>query len=139
VADRPDGALLERNEVSGAGGIGVLVREGRDVDLVDNRVYSNGYGIAIVFGEAGRSTRLEGNLVMSQREDGVLVLGASPSLTRNRILQNGSAGLRLLDYVPRVGPRRVADPDLENNALEGNGVDAPARGEYFEPPPEDPR
>jgi len=71
--------------------------------------------------------------VLSQREDGLYVVGGAPVLRGNRALRNRGAGLRVLDYVPLRGPRVTGDPLLQDNVFQENGSDAPIRGEYREP------
>jgi hypothetical protein len=97
-------------------------------------VYENGYGIVVVFEPLeGRST-VSDNLLLSQREDGVYVVGGSPILARNRAVGNRGAAVRVLEYVPRHGERVGGTPLLQENVLQDNGINEPIRGEYHEPP-----
>jgi hypothetical protein len=134
-ADAADGALIEENEVDHNPAVGILLRAARATQVRANRVYVNGYGIAVVFGARGAPNVVAENLILSQREDGLFVVGGAPLLRGNRALSNGRAGLRVLDYVPRHGPRVPADPLLQDNVLEGNGSDRPPRGLFYEPEP----
>lgn len=136
-ADGPEGALLARNEVTGSKAIGILVRAGRNAVVQGNRSYDNGYGIAVVFGDVAGPHVLRDNLLLRQRIDGIIVVGGSPVIRGNRVLASRAAGLRVLDYVPREGPRVVASPLVGGNTFETNGSDRPQRGDYVEPPPEE--
>jgi hypothetical protein len=111
------------------------LRGARGTEVRNNRVYVNGYGIAVVFGERGAPNVVSENLLLSQREDALFVVGGAPVLRDNRALGNRGAGLRVLDYVPRRGPQVPADPLMQGNVLEGNGHDLPARGLFHEPAP----
>jgi parallel beta-helix repeat protein len=135
-ADGADGASIENNELDHNAGVGVLVRGGRATRVSGNRAYVNGYGIAVVFGDKGAPHVLTQNLMMSQREDGLYVVGGSPILRDNRSLSNRGAGLRVLDYVPRQGPQVRSDPLVHGLVAEGNGTDLPTRGLFHEPEPE---
>jgi len=132
-ADAADGAQIEDNEFDHNLAVGVLLRQGRGAGVLRNRVYENGYGIAVVFGDRGGPNVVAENLVLSQREDGLYVVGGAPVLRGNRALRNRGAGLRVLDYVPLRGPRVTGDPLLQDNVFQENGSDAPIRGEYREP------
>lgn len=131
--DAPDGALIEDNEINHNFAVGILLLQARSTEIRRNRVYENGYGIAAVFDRRGGPTVVADNQVLSQREDGLYVVGASPILRGNSALGNRSAGLRVLDYVRRGRGRLAGNPLLQENIFKGNGVDSPVRGEYREP------
>jgi hypothetical protein len=133
LADASDAAVIEDNELDHNAAVGVILRHARATEVRRNRVYANGFGIAVVFGHAGRPNLLADNLVLSQSEDGLYIVGAAPVLRANRSLSNRRAGLRVLDYVPRRGPRVAARPLLQENVFERNGVDAPQHELFIEP------
>ncbi|HEX8620281.1 MAG TPA: right-handed parallel beta-helix repeat-containing protein [Thermoanaerobaculia bacterium] len=130
LADRSDNLLLERNEIDHNAAVGVLIRSCRNAAVQRNLVYANAYGIANIFGDAGAPNVIADNLVMSNRIDGLFVVGSSPLLRANRLLQNGGAAARVLDYVPWNGPRVGADPRFDANTLTGNKINMAVRGEY---------
>jgi parallel beta-helix repeat protein len=134
-ADAPDGASIDGNELDHNRAVAILLRGARGTEVRNNRVYANGYGIAVVFGERGAPNVVSENLLLSQRDDALFVVGGAPVLRDNRALGNRGAGLRVLDYVPRRGPQVPADPLMQGNVLEGNGHDLPARGLFHEPAP----
>jgi hypothetical protein len=139
VADRADGLLLDHNEIDHNAIAGVMIRSCRNAALQNNTIYSNAYGIATIFGEAGAPNVLSGNLVMNNTVDGVFVVGSSPLLRTNRLLHNGGAAARVLDYVPWTGPRVVSDPRFDGNVLTGNRLNAAVRGDYRQPRPAESR
>ncbi|MDQ3280420.1 MAG: right-handed parallel beta-helix repeat-containing protein [Acidobacteriota bacterium] len=130
LADRSDNLLLDRNEVDHNAGVGILVRSCRNTNVQRNLIYANAYGIASVFGDRGTPNVIAENLVMMHRIDGVFLIGSSPLLRANRILQNGSAAARVLDFVPWSGARIASDPRFDANTIRGNKIDLLVRGEY---------
>lgn len=130
LADGGDNLLLERNEIDHNAGVGILVRSCRNAGVQGNSIYANAYGIATVFGDRAAPNVIADNLVMMQRVDGLFLIGSSPLLRGNRILQNGGAAARVLDFVPWSGPRVAADPRFDANTIRGNKLDLPVRGEY---------
>jgi parallel beta-helix repeat protein len=137
-ADETQGVLIEQNELDHNAAVGIIVRSGGGTVVQRNRVYENGYGIAMVFGEKARPNLVADNLLFAQTQDAVFIVGGSPLVRDNRALQNRVAGLRILDFVPREGPRLAAEPLLQDNVLQNNSLDAPVRGEYRPPPAEEP-
>lgn len=123
------GALIEDNEIDHNQAVGILLRHGGETDVRRNRVYGNGYGIAVIFPARGTPNVVESNLVMDHKADGLYLLGSSPIVRDNRSLRNGQAGLRILDYLPLRGARLVAEPLLQDNVFEGNAHAASVRGE----------
>jgi parallel beta-helix repeat protein len=131
-ADVTDGAIVEGNEVD-RNGVGMLLRSSRNSLTRENRIHSNAYGVAVVFGDAGSSNLLAENLVTSQTYDGFYVVGASPLLRRNVVVRNQKAALRILDFVPLKGATVAAVPLLRANRFEANLMDEPVKGLYLEP------
>lgn len=132
-ADAVEGGLLEENEVSHCLAVGILLRQSRNLEVRGNRLFGNGYGIAVVLDRSGGPSVITDNLLLSQQVDGLFMVGASPVVQDNRILGSRYAGLRILDYVPVRGARRAALPVLRGNVLEDNRW-RELRGVYPEPP-----
>ena len=134
-----DGARIEENEVSNCLAVGILLRQSRNTEVRRNRLFGNGYGIAVVLDGKGAPNVIADNLVLSQRVDGLFMLGASPFVHDNRILGNRQAGLRILDYIPLREPRVAALPVVrDTNVLKDNHWNE-LRGEYREPAEAEPR
>jgi hypothetical protein len=110
------------------------VRDSLNSVVRDNRVYANGFGIVIVFGDPRRPSTFVDNVVWGQQHDGVYVIGGSPILSTNQLRVNAGAGLRIDDFVDARGALRRAEPLLRDNALDRNGSDVPVRGRYVERP-----
>lgn len=133
LAALTEGAVITGNEIDDNRTVGIVVSSGRNTLVQDNRIYRNGYGIVVVFGTSRSPSRVADNIVLGHSLDGLFVVGASPILERNRAMNNGAAGLRILDFRPRRGAALSADPLLVDNVLEGNGTDAPVRGVFRAP------
>jgi len=129
-AHTTQGVVIEGNEVNHNQTLAVLVRSSQDAVVQSNRLYSNGYGIAFVLGENERPNIATENIVISQQFDGIILIGDSPLIQGNRVLNNRLAGLRILDFLPSTGSRVASDPFLANNILNGNKLNDPIRGEY---------
>lgn len=127
LADRADNLLVEQNEIDHNAAVGILIRSCRNAAVQRNLVYANAYGIASIF---GAPSAIADNLVISHRIDGVFIVGSSPLLRANRLLQNAGAAARVLDFVPWDRPRIAADPRFDANTFRGNKIDAAVRGEY---------
>jgi parallel beta-helix repeat protein len=122
-------ALVEGNEISRNRTLGLLVRGSGGAMVRNNRLYGNGYGMAFVLGDASNPVTVSENAVLNHRYDGIVVIGDSPVVQRNRTLHNGQAGLRVLD-VASSASRIAAVPYLEGNTLAGNLLNEVVRGDY---------
>lgn len=132
-----DDAVVEKNELDHVAAIGIVVHGGRGTTVRENRFFENGYGISLVRGEGGRPNVVAKNILLSQRFDGLLLLGSSAMLQGNRVLGSRYASVRILRLVPWQGPAVPSAPLLSENTFEGNGNDTPVRGDYVEPPPQE--
>ena len=130
LADRADNVRVEQNEVDHNAAVGIMIRSSRNAGVQRNTVYANAYGIASIFGDRGAPNVIAENLVMNHRVDALFIVGSSPLLRANRLLQNRGAAARVLDFVPWTGPRVVADPRFDANTFTGNALNAAVRGEY---------
>ena len=130
VAQGTEGIVIEDNELDHNQTIALLVRSSRSALVNNNRVYDNGYGIAFVLGKRESPSFAAENSVLRQRYDGIVVIGDSPVLRRNRALNNSSSGVSVLDFIPLTGGAIAANPFLENNILQGNKLNGTFRGEY---------
>lgn len=124
------GTLVEGNEISRNRTLGILVHESGGSALQKNRVYNNGYGVALVLGEARNPVLVRDNAVLNQQYDGIVAIGDSPAIRGNQLVGNGRAGLSILDFVSRRAGRIRSQPFLEGNMLAGNAVNEAARGDY---------
>lgn len=130
VAHDAPRALIEGNDIGRNRALGLLVRNSAGATVRGNRVYGNGYGMAFVLGESGNPVAVVDNAVLSQRYDGIVVIGDSPMVRGNRTINNGQAGLRVMDVSSRTAARILATPFLEGNTVSGNLLNEVVRGDY---------
>jgi nitrous oxidase accessory protein NosD len=134
--ERAHHSLVADNELDHNCSGGVMARHSHDLRVTLNRVYANGYGIIVVEGSQVAPSILADNLIAQQAEDGIYVIGSSPMVRRNRLLQNRKAGLHLSSLTTTDGAFVLADPLLDGNVLSGNGADEVLRDHYAPPPRE---
>ena len=129
-ADGTHRSVIEANEIDHNAALAVLVRGSRGTLVRNNRVYENGYGIAFVLNEHGDPSVAVDNMLLTQTNDGIIVIGDSPVLRRNAARNNRAAGLRILNFQPLSGPRIPSNPFLDGNTLDGNTINDPVHGWY---------
>lgn len=128
--DASDGALVADNEIDHNKAVAILLRRSQSIMVRSNRLHGNGYGIVTLFGEGARPNLIIDNIALSQSQDAMFVVGDSPVVRGNSVTGNRGAGIRVLDFVPRKGPRVRAAPVLQRNRFEGNALAGVVRGEY---------
>jgi parallel beta-helix repeat protein len=127
-----EATLIEGNEADHNQAVGILLKNAFSTVVKANRVYANGFGIVVVFGDPLRPSRVAENLVWQQSFDGMYVIGGSPVVTGNHVRASGRAGIRIDDFESVRGAVRLANPLLTDNVLERNLFDDPKRGRYVE-------
>jgi parallel beta-helix repeat protein len=115
VGENAAGAVIEDNEIEGTAAYGVMVRGSSDTLVRRNRLHNCGYGLAFVLGDAQRVSTAVGNTIIAAKFNGIDVIGDSPILRDNQVLQARAYGLRIEDFQPRLGPKVQSQPFLENN------------------------
>jgi len=133
LTDSAHGAILEQNQVDRAAQVALLVRNSRSLTVSRNRVYANAFGLAVIFGDPASPAVLADNLILANTLDGIYVVGASPLIRNNQVIQNGASAVRILDFVPWSGPRVPAAPRLEANTFRANVLNEAVRGDYRPP------
>ena len=127
-----EATVIEGNEADHNRAVGILLKNAFSTVVKANRVYANGFGIVVVFGDVLRPSRVAENLVWQQSFDGMYVIGGSPLVTGNQVRASGGAGIRIDDFEGVRGAVRLAKPLLSENVLERNLFDDPQRGRYVE-------
>lgn len=122
--------IIADNELDHNCAGGMIVRNSHDTQVSFNRVYANGYGIILVHGTSVSPNTVAENLIAQQAEDGLYIIGGSPILRRNRLLQNRKAGLHLSSFATVDRRVLIPEPLLEANVVSGNGTDDVQRDEY---------
>jgi parallel beta-helix repeat protein len=123
-------AHILNNEIAHNCKGGLLLRSSRNTQVRGNRLYANGYGVVIVVGFSASPNIVADNLITQQFDDGLYVIGASPVVRANRILNNLHAGVRLASLAQPGQADAFAEPLLEANTLVDNGMDELQREQY---------
>jgi hypothetical protein len=119
VVENARGALLEGNELSHLDGYAMLLRGAADALIRDNRIQSCGYGMGFVLGDAHQPSTAVGNTLIDLKYDGIDVLGDSPILRRNQVLQARVTALHVEDFTAPGAAITHARPLLDNNSFQG--------------------
>ena len=130
LADSTERSEIVQNEIDGGRTAGILIRSARDTVVVRNRLHSNVYGLAVVFGTGANADRIDENAILASQQDGLYLIGASPLIRRNHIIQSEAAAARVLDFVPWTGPPILSAPRFEENVFRANSLDGQVKGQY---------
>ncbi len=144
-------ARVQDNEIRNSGGTAISVAAGKAVfvthnTLIDNRLtaimvrdseatidrntlQANGSGVIAVSSVNSAVASIRENIITRSTGDAITVIGGSPRLQHNQVIDNHAAGVRVLDLV-QAGGALKATPQLEGNIVMGNGVDLPPTAIY---------
>ena len=118
VAENARSIVIENNELDGLEAYGIMVRGSGNTLVRGNRMHNCGYGMAFVLGAAGEepSTAVE-NTILQPRIHGIDVVGDSPILRRNQVLQPRALAYHVEDFQPPAGAKVQSRPFLDNNTF----------------------
>ncbi|NNC77711.1 MAG: right-handed parallel beta-helix repeat-containing protein, partial [Woeseiaceae bacterium] len=122
-------SVVVDNEIARNQQIGILIVDAQGLQVDQNHVYENGYGIAAV-GLKPINATLKNNTLVGQAIDGLIAIGESPFIDSNHALRNRQAGIRIMDLALPDQPLIEAVPRLANNTMSDNGDDDVQYGEY---------
>jgi parallel beta-helix repeat protein len=128
VAESAREAVIDNNELDHQGAYGVMVRGSASILVRANRIHNCGYGMAFVLGDAHRPSTAADNTIIAPQFNGIDVIGDSPILRNNQVLQPRAYALHVTDFEPPDGTRVSSHPVLENNNFRANST-AVAAGE----------
>jgi hypothetical protein len=129
-AERLSSALVSGNEIARNCSGGMLLRRVSNTRVISNQIYQNGYGMVMMQGVSESPNTVADNLIADHIGDGIVLIGASPVVSRNRVLLNHLAGLRLSALPEASGRAVIPTPLLTANVFQGNGRDEPQHDEY---------
>ncbi len=115
VAENASESVIEDNEVDHLGAYGIMVRGSASMLVRANRLHNCGYGMAFVLGEPHRPSTAVDNTIIAPQFNGIDVIGDSPILRNNKVVQARVYPLHVIDFQPPDGARVSAHPALENN------------------------
>lgn len=127
VVENARGALIEGNELDHLNGYAILLRGAADTLVRANRVHSCGYGMAFVLGDEQRPNTAADNTFIDLNYNGIDVIGESPILRHNQVLQARAYSLHVADFSPPNGAAVRAQPLLERNSFERTSTATSAR------------
>lgn len=122
-------SVVVDNEIARNEQIGILIVDANGLQVDRNHVYQNGYGIATV-GLQPIDASVRQNTLASQAIDGLIAIGESPLIDGNHSIENGKAGIRIMNLIRPGLPTITAQPRLANNTVTGNGDDDVQFGNY---------
>jgi hypothetical protein len=128
IADNARDSVIDDNELAHLGAYGIMVRGSASILVRANRVHNCGYGMAFVLGDPQRPSTAADNTIIAPQFNGIDVIGDSPILRNNQVLQAHAYALHVADFDQPDGARVAAHPTLENNNFRANSP-AVAAGE----------
>jgi len=128
IAENARESVLDDNELDHLGAYGIMVRGSASILVRANRVHNCGYGMAFVLGTPHRPSTAVDNTIIAPQFNGIDVIGDSPILRGNKVLQARAYALHVVDFEQPDGGKVVAHPVLENNNFSANSP-AVAAGE----------
>ncbi len=115
IADTARESVIDNNELDHLGAYGIMVRSSASILVRANRVHNSGYGMAFVLGDPHRPSTAADNTIIAPQFNGIDVIGDSPILRNNQVLQPRAYALHVTDFDQPDGKKVVAHPTLENN------------------------
>jgi parallel beta helix pectate lyase-like protein len=128
IAENARESVLDDNELDHLGAYGIMVRGSASILVRANRVHNCGYGMAFVLGVPHRPSTAVDNTIIAPQFNGIDVIGDSPILRGNKVLQARAYALHVVDFEQPDGVKVMAHPVLENNNFSANSP-AVAAGE----------
>lgn len=128
MADNARDDVIDNNELDHLAAYGVMVRDSASILVRANRVHNCAYGMAFVLGDPHRPSTAADNTIIEPQFNGIDVIGDSPILRNNQVLQARAYALHVADFERPDGVRVPAHPALENNNFRANSP-AVAAGE----------
>jgi parallel beta-helix repeat protein len=118
VVEDARGGVIQGNQLEHLEGYGILLRASSDVLVRSNRVQSCGYGMGFVLGDPHRPNTATDNALLDLKYNGIDVVGESPILRHNQVLQARANPLHIQDFQAPNGQVTRAQPLLEKNSFQ---------------------
>jgi hypothetical protein len=130
IADNAREAVIDNNELDHLGAYGIMVRSSASILVRANRVHNCAYGLAFVLGDPQRPSTATENTIIAPQFNGIDVVGDSPILRNNQVLQPRAYALHVSDFERPDGSKVPARPVLDNNNFRANTLAAVATGTH---------
>ena len=118
VAENASGVVIEQNELDGLNGYGIMVRGTVSALVRANVIHNCAFGMAFVLGGDNKPSTAVDNSIVAPRYRGIDIIGDSPILRRNSVLEAGESPLHVEDYKHPDGSLARADPFREGNSFD---------------------
>jgi hypothetical protein len=118
VVENAGGVLIEDNDLTRLDGYGVLLRGAANALLRANRIHGCAYGIAFVLGDPQNPSTATDNTLIDLKYDGIDVIGDSPVLKGNQVLQAHAFPLHTQDFTRPNGQTVHSQPLLDRNLFQ---------------------
>jgi parallel beta-helix repeat protein len=92
LADSTTGAMISDNEIHHNRNVAIVMKNSGDDAIRHNTIYSNGNGIAFVYGHSGNPIVASQNVIFSQTGEALVIAGDSPILRDNVLRSNNLGG-----------------------------------------------
>jgi len=118
VAENARGVVIEQNELDGLRGYGIMVRGTVNALVRANVIHNCAFGMAFVLGGDSNPSTAVDNSIVAARHRGIDIIGDSPILRRNSVLQAGESPLHVEDYTHPDGSLAKANPFRDGNSFD---------------------
>lgn len=125
IAEGAQSPVIENNEINALAAYGIMIRGSSNALVRANRMYDCAYGMAFVLGDARSPSTAVDNIVIEPRYDGIDVVGDTPILRQNHVLQPHAFALRVENFERPDGTTVRGAPFLDHNSF---GLAAAAAG-----------
>lgn len=115
VVENARAAIVENNELDHVTAYAIMVRGSANALARANRMHNCGYGMAFVLGDTSSPSTAVENSIIGPKYHGIDVVGDSPILRRNRVLQAQGLPLHVENFQPPGGQLVRAKPFLDGN------------------------
>jgi len=122
IAENARDAIIDGNELEHLTAYAIMVRSSANALLRANRVHNCGYGIAFVLGDRAHPSTAVENTIIEPKFNGIDIIGDSPILRRNQVLQPHLFALHVVDYQQPGGQNVRAQPFLEGNNFKADAL-----------------
>jgi parallel beta-helix repeat protein len=115
IAENASESIIDDNELDHLAAYGIMVRGSANVLVRANRVHNCGYGLAFVLGDQRNPSTAADNTILEPQFNGIDVIGDSPILRHNRVLQPRAFALHVTDFQQPARGKVVSHPFLDGN------------------------
>ena len=122
IAENARDAIIDGNELEHLTAYAIMVRGSANALLRANRVHNCGYGIAFVLGDPAHPSTAVDNTIIEPKFNGIDVIGDSPILRHNQVLQPHLFALHVVDFQQPGAQNVRSQPFLEGNNFRADAL-----------------